>query len=811
MSVIFEGRATSKSRAEYKDRAEVLDFETKRPIPPLLFYAALALWLGTAVSYTASMTITVEQLTILFFVSLILATGVTLSAMILRKVAITHLIQQILSLSFIAFFLGCSVGLLSGINLHLHRDKIENEAWTERNYQLVGDSKKSGFGSYAFARTQNSSGENIIVQLSFNDLPELHYGDYISARSGLDSLGDSPSDYLWQQGVSARASIMSYQSLERDSLMSVFLEFRQAALDLFNVYEGAGVELLKALLFGERSNLDENGLYHSIKVVGLAHFVAVSGAHLVILSSALNFILLRLSLRRSLTIGIQIVFILLYLTFTAFPISAIRAACMSIIATTSFFSKRRPAALSALALCVIAFVIASPSSATSLSFILSALSTLGILVFNVYIQQWCTCIIPSLPRFIREGFSITAAANTTIFALCAARFSQISLIAPLMNILSTPFFSFLCIVGLSGTCLSLIFPNISSFILEPLIFCSQALTEMLHVMAKLPFAAIPVSLDEGYAFVLTIVLVASVWLFWPKPSRRIGITVSSLLGALLLVSISLAPHFHDSEVIMLDVGQGDAFVIRSGSSTVLVDTGNQDKELLNKLAKHGIYQIDALIITHADDDHCGSLDALQDVVAVSRVCLSANTLSCLCSSCCNLVESSRKLCGDKDVLGLSVGDRIEVGEFSLEVIWPDSFREEGGNADSLSFLLRYQLHRVVDTGTETNGEAPWLMLFCGDAEAEQLKEMVSMKRLGDIDILKVGHHGSRAAVTEELLRDLRPELALISVGSNNRYGHPSQEVIELLQNSNSCILRSDELGDLVCKFSPDSFSYRALG
>lgn len=209
---------------------------------------------------------------------------------------------------------------------------------------------------------------------------------------------------------------------------------------------------------------------------------------------------------------------------------------------------------------------------------------------------------------------------------------------------------------------------------------------------------------------------------------------------------------------MFDVGQGDAFLLRSEGRAVLIDTGAYDSLLRSALARQGVVHLDAVIVTHADDDHCGALASLRGTVAVDSVIVAEDALSCGCASCRSLVDDAVRLVGRNRLMGIERGDEIAVGSFTLKTVWPEGFVEEGGNADSLCF--------VVGCDADADGEADSTALMVGDAEAEQLASMMDEGLLppAGADILKVGHHGSKNAFDDELLEELAPRIALISVG-----------------------------------------------
>ena len=150
------------------------------------------------------------------------------------------------------------------------------------------------------------------------------------------------------------------------------------------------------------------------------------------------------------------------------------------------------------------------------------------------------------------------------------------------------------------------------------------------------------------------------------------------------------------------------------------------------------------------------------------------------------------VCGGP-LAGLNCGDSFQVGAFSVRVVWPAELEDEGGNADSVCL--------VVEHGA---GDEVYRALLVGDAESEQLAEIMEREGLEDVDIYKVGHHGSKNALDVDLARKLSPEVALISCGAGNRYGHPHEDALSALESCNAQVLRTDLLGDVCVSFTSDA-------
>ncbi|MCL2826333.1 MAG: DNA internalization-related competence protein ComEC/Rec2, partial [Eggerthellaceae bacterium] len=665
-------------------------------------------------------------------------------------------------------------------------------------FEVTEDLREGSLGKACTAKTTLADGQAIQVRLVFKDgAPDVGFGDIIDARCALKANGEHVAEFFWQQGVDATADVHSFEKMPRHDLFGQVIAVRNRALAVLGEYDGQGAALLCAILLGQRAGIDAQGVYGDIKVVGLAHLVAVSGSHLVIVAAFLASVLRLLHTRRAVALAVQAVFVAAYLVLTGMQISAIRAGFMSVVVLMSFFARRRASSMNALSVCIILVVASSPESAVSVSFLMSAASTLGIIVLGGLCDNWLRALPLRLPAFVRDALTLTLASSLVLIPLTAAIFSQVSLVSPVSNIIAAPVFALLCTGGLVALCLVCLFAPLTA-LLVPLLAVSQSFCELVSLMAKLPFAAIPANAPVVPAILISLATLSLLWYTWPKPSK--GKLLVLLVGAATAFACMafVIPLSAGDEIIMLDVGQGDAFVVRSGRSCMLIDTGNHDSDLLSGLARHGIYALDTVVITHPDNDHCGSLAALQGVVQVRSVCVAKPMLDCGSDSCESLLATATGLVGAGNVKALDVGDAIMVGDFKLTAVWPYAFTDEGGNADSLCLLL------------ERERGPGWKALFTGDLEARQVDAILEAGLVGDIDILKVGHHGARVSLDAESITGLSPEVALISVGAGNRYGHPSPEAIGLLENAGCEVFRTDELGDVVCKLTDGKIALSTL-
>ena len=231
---------------------------------------------------------------------------------------------------------------------------------------------------------------------------------------------------------------------------------------------------------------------------------------------------------------------------------------------------------------------------------------------------------------------------------------------------------------------------------------------------------------------------------------------------------------------IIDVGQGDSILIQTPKNTnILVDGGNEDSSLIiskfikSKKAKN----LDLVIATHPDTDHIGSLDTVINKFKVSKLYLpNKNTNN---DSYYNLIQA----CNKKNIKPqyLSKGDIINLEDNLKLTILNPSYTHEDSNSNSIVFKLDFKNKSF---------------LFTGDATKENEIEMINNFNLNDIDFLKVAHHGSKNSSTEEFLKSTTPDVAAISCGYDNTYGHPHKDTLLRLAQVNTKVYRTDKQGHI---------------
>ncbi|WP_270941489.1 ComEC/Rec2 family competence protein [Romboutsia lituseburensis] len=235
------------------------------------------------------------------------------------------------------------------------------------------------------------------------------------------------------------------------------------------------------------------------------------------------------------------------------------------------------------------------------------------------------------------------------------------------------------------------------------------------------------------------------------------------------------------EIHIIDVGQGDSILIKTpNSKTLLIDGGTNESEHIVKgyLKKHKIKTIDFLIATHPDSDHIGGLDAVVNKFNVKGLYLPEQTIT---SDSYNDLISA---CNQKQVPinYLYKGDNFPIDDYINLFVLSPSYIQDDNNLNSIVFKLSFKNKSF---------------LFTGDAESSNESDIINSFNLEDIDFLKVGHHGSKSSTTSEFLDETTPDVAVISCGYKNQYGHPHNTTLKNLEDHHVTTYRTDLSGDIV--------------
>ena len=540
--------------------------------------------------------------------------------------------------------------------------------------------------------------------------------------------------------------------------------------------------LIAGVVCGRSAELRAQPAGDWFSVTGTAHLIAVSGSHLAIVGFVSECVLQKTRCSRGLQRAILAITLVGYAAFTGASPSAVRACCMVFATLVVNGAGRRRHGHSALFVTMSIFVLLRPTVLFEMGFQLSFASVFAILCFCPYVTYALGEL--GVPSGVASMLSVTLCSQLATLPITIPAFGAFSLIAPLANAVIGPVVSLLLTVSIVLVPFSLVEPLQAWALVVPMIAARCALF-FEQLFAAVPGASVSVPPDSMWIYLVPCFLaVLLVW--WPRPRAR-----PVAVGLLCLMLAAAVPYvywdrFAPPSVTVLDVGQADAILVRQGGAVALVDCG-LDERVVSALVRNNVHHIDAVFVTHWDEDHWGGLPDVLDQFSVGTIVVAAVALDGAPAGVLNRPGVTYRQ--------VACGDTVDIGAFRTRVMWPFDTVDGEGNEDSLVLLLSY-----AQEGKSLR------VLLTGDAELDQEREFV--QEVGDIDVLKLGHHGSKVSVDTALLGTLKPELSIASAGEGNRYGHPSDACIDAVKEADGAFACTIEHGDITVTPTAKGFAMR---
>lgn len=241
-------------------------------------------------------------------------------------------------------------------------------------------------------------------------------------------------------------------------------------------------------------------------------------------------------------------------------------------------------------------------------------------------------------------------------------------------------------------------------------------------------------------------------------------------------------NLDELEITYIDIGQGNAVLVKSKNENLLIDGGNRanSRYYYNYIKNKNLKKIDYMIASHYDEDHIAGLISILENYKV------LNVLSPAYKKDTKIYKSFKKSLSNSNanIINPIQGDSFNLGDAKVKILWPKVYKDGVDNDNSIVVKITYRNMKF---------------LFPADASKDVEDQLIYSGYNLKSDVLMVGHHGSKYSTSKEFLKEVRPKLAIISVGKNNRYKHPSKEVIKLLNSENIEILRTDIDGNITIK------------
>lgn len=546
-----------------------------------------------------------------------------------------------------------------------------------------------------------------------------------------------------------------------------------------------------ALIFGDQTYIDEDDLANYQRL-GLVHLLAISGLHVSFLTGVLFYLGIRVGITRERMMVAILIFLPVYMILSGASPSVVRSCLMAMLFFLLLLFKKRISAGAAIGSVYMALLFFQPNMLYDIGFQLSFAVTFSIIMSSSIFLRY--------PKKTMQLFIISSICQMAALPILLFHFFEVSFLGVFLNVLYVPLYSIILLpFSLITLFIHLLLPSLGQLLITILNFTFILCNKVADAASELPLASIAFGKPPFIMMALLVISLLGLYLTWDESFEKSKIWCGILI-VLLLLQYNLQRFSPFVEVQMIDVGQGDSILIilPFNRGNYLIDTGGQitfpietwakkrkkfntaDDIIIPLLKSKGIHQLDKLILTHPDADHMGSAGELIENFKVGEIVIGGWSEDHYRNLDFVSMARDKKM----KMTVLKRGDHWVVDGAQFSVLSP--YEKEDNKNDS-SIVLHSEI-----------GGLSWI--FTGDMGEEGERELLSTFPQLQADILKVGHHGSKTSSSTLFLEQLQPKAALISVGKENRYGHPHGDVIGNLERNGIKVFRTDEDGSIIYKY-----------
>ncbi|MFN8674538.1 MAG: DNA internalization-related competence protein ComEC/Rec2 [Candidatus Sericytochromatia bacterium] len=657
---------------------------------------------------------------------------------------------------------------------------------------------------------------------------KLFYGDKIKVVGKLDIPPDAPNPdefsykkYLERKNIFTIITAKNITVLEKESIKDFKFYIIKTKNKLLSVFyqnmPKESADFVSSLVFGAKSVPVSKEIQNDFTNVGLSHVLAASGMQVSLIMATGLFIITFLKINQILGVFLTLLTLLFYMALTDFPPSILRAGFLNIIILLVSLKKEKIDTLKTLFLIVLLLIIYDPLLIHDIGFQFSILATFALLYAVKILEKKLTLV----PYFFSNVIAIIISAQLFVLPLQIYYFSEISIMFLPANLIATVFVDLLTILAIITTIINLAIPFLGVILGKILYFIISIFIYIVEKLADFPYNLINIAKPSIYLVICSYALLFFIIEFIKYKEENLTInedkntTIISkpyriallvLFSSFSLYSYEKIANWNKLKVVFINVGQGDATLIQTPKGkNILIDCGQSyEREVNGKkiefdaakryilpfFKRQGIKELDKLIITHPDSDHIGGCNNIINSLEVKEVW-----------------DSGQK---DDSKIYTSLLENILKKNIPLKIV----NKNETFNEEKLSLSVINEIKPEITEEKSYNNNNSILLkliydkisfLFCADIEKETEFNLLEKKVDLKSTILKVPHHGSKTSSTEDFLEKVKPELAIISVGKNNVYKHPANEVLERLNKINTKILRTDLDGGIIIETNGDSF------
>ncbi len=504
---------------------------------------------------------------------------------------------------------------------------------------------------------------------------------------------------------------------------------------------------LHTFILGNSNYIDDEVL-DTYRNIGISHLLAISGTHITLLSSLLLKLLNKLNKKTS--FKIVTIFLCFYAFLTSFTPSILRAVLMFILININKIYKLKIKSNYILITIACLLLLYNPFYIYNIGFI-----------FSFTISYFLIILSSDDNNYFKKIFKTSLIASLVSIPILSNNFFQINIFTTLFNLVFVPFVSYILFPFSLVTFIIPCFDNILYF------FCLAM--EKLAIFLN-DFNIIIILKYIPFYFVIVYYIVIFISVRYKK---------FYLIIVLLLFHYNIKYFDFNNYITMLDVGQGDSFLIElKHNKNILIDTGGNvfsnynmaKNKLIPYFKSRGIRKIDYLILTHGDYDHLGEVINLIKDFKVDNVIFNGDSYNDLENEIITLLKQN-------NISYFKGFNKLNIDDVKFEFLNTEFYDNENDNSNVIYLKINN-----------------YKFLFMGDAGNNREKSILKKYNLKDIDVLKVGHHGSKTSSGKDFINEINPKYSIISVGKNNRYDHPNKEVLNILDNSK--IYRTDQDGSI---------------
>jgi competence protein ComEC len=606
--------------------------------------------------------------------------------------------------------------------------------------------------------------------------PTERVGSVLAVRGGLEPLPEHERS-LRVRGVHAqlRADQLVDTGLARGGVAGLVDGLRARAQNALR--EGVPWQqaaLLRGMALGDDAGLPDR-VRDEFRASGLSHLVAASGQNVMLLAALVLAASAVAGLGLRARLALVLALIAVYVPLAGAGPSIQRAGVMGAAAVVAVLASRPTARWHALLLAAAVTLTLNPRAVEDVGWQLSFAAVVAILLVATRLRDGLAD--RGVPSGFAEATALTAAATLGTAPLVAAHFGQASLMSLPANVAAAPAVAPAMWLGMGSAAIGQISGALAAPFTALAGFPAAYVMWVAHVASGLPGAqaTVPVAAVVAVCALMMLVIASR----RARPVAAIALLVTLTLAvALPRGQAGAATTPAAVRITFLDVGQGDATLLQRRNTAILFDTGPPDGPIVARLRHAGVRRLDLLAVTHAQDDHDGGAAAVLRAMPVGIVLDGRDGVRDVAGVRMAAEAARRRV----RLVAPRAGQVLRVGGVTIRVLWPDVAprpRVRGADPNQRAIVA------------EATADAVRILLTA-DAESDVLGRL----DLEPVDVLKVSHHGSADPGLPSVLPRLRPRLAAIEVGRNNRYGHPAASTVHALASAGAAVVRTDRDGSI---------------